>query len=281
VGNATASQIQVFTREGRQIAGLPLTSSEVINYLTPENGFLEQAEYSAEYLNGGTDGNFQGSSIHRSSPTGAQTLRFSASGFTPPVWSGDTFPVSVPTQAQTIALSIGTEPSVQIDVPQGVMANYIAAEMNALSADLGVKAQAQTRLLLSAVPDGQISFSLKSENTEPIDFVGTVSNSDLRDLAVIINARSSETGVTANVSADYARLTLNNAEGYDIIVGDVSTAGNGIEAPPDWPGRSTAHDSASDTGRGWQHKQIRSVRWRNHPNHPKGILPHNRFWRQE
>ena len=232
VGNATASQIQVFTREGRQIVGLPLTSSEVINYLTPENGFLEQAEYSAEYLNGGTDGNFQGSSIHRSSPTGAQTLRFSASGFTPPVWSGDTFPVSVPTEAQTIALSIGTEPSVQFDVPQGVMANYIAEEMNALSADLGVKAQAQTRLLLSAVPDGQINFSLKSENTEPIDFVGTVSNSDLRDLAVIINARSSETGVTADVSADYARLTLNNAEGYDIIVGDVSTAANGIELLP-------------------------------------------------
>jgi hypothetical protein len=67
------------------------------------------------------------------------------------------------------------------------MANYIAEEINALSADLGVKAQAQTRLLLSAVPDGQIDFSLRSENTEPIDFVGTVSNSDLRDLAVIIN----------------------------------------------------------------------------------------------
>ena len=232
IGNATASQIQVFTREGRQIAGVPLTTSEVINYLTPANGFLDQAEYSAQYLNGGADNNFQGSSIQRSSPSGAQTLRFSTSGFAPPVWSGDSFPITVPTQAQTISLSIGAEGGVDFEVPQGVMANYIAQEMNALSADLGVKAQAQTRLRLSAVPDGQINFSLKAENSEPIDFVGTVSNSDLRDLAVVINARSSETGITAHVSADFSQLTLNNADGYDIIVGDVATAGSGVELRP-------------------------------------------------
>ncbi len=229
IGNSAASQIQVFTREGRQIAGVPLTTSEVISYLTPANGFLDQAEYSADYLNGGTEGNFQGASIQHFSPSGAQNLRFSANGFTPPVWSGDALPIAVPTAAQSIFLSIGTEARSQIDVPKGVMANYIAKEMNTLSPDLGVKAQAQTRLLLSAVPDGQINFSLKAENTDPINFVGTVNNSDLRDLAVVINARSSETGITANVSADFSQLVLNNAEGYDIIVGDVATAGNGIE----------------------------------------------------
>ena len=42
-GNATASQIQIFTREGRQIAGTPLSQTDVVDFLTVENGFVEGA----------------------------------------------------------------------------------------------------------------------------------------------------------------------------------------------------------------------------------------------
>ena len=125
-GNATASQVQVFTREGRQIAGVPLSASEVINYLTPANGFLKNAEYSADYLNGMAEGGFQGSNVQRTSPTGSQTIQFTAGGFTHPVWSGDAMPVSVPTAAQTITLAVGNETGLQIDIPQGVMAGYLS-----------------------------------------------------------------------------------------------------------------------------------------------------------
>ena len=50
-GNDTASQIQIFTREGRQIAGTPLSQTDVVDFLTVENGFVEGAEYRADYLN--------------------------------------------------------------------------------------------------------------------------------------------------------------------------------------------------------------------------------------
>lgn len=44
-----ASDIRVFTREGRQIAGLPLNTDEVANLLTVDNGFASEAEYRADY----------------------------------------------------------------------------------------------------------------------------------------------------------------------------------------------------------------------------------------
>lgn len=44
-----ASDIRVFTREGRQIAGLPLDTDEVANLLTVDNGFASEAEYRADY----------------------------------------------------------------------------------------------------------------------------------------------------------------------------------------------------------------------------------------
>jgi len=231
-GNATASQVQVFTREGRQIAGVPLSASEVINYLTPANGFLKNAEYSADYLNGMAEGGFQGSDVQRTSPTGSQTIQFTAGGFTHPVWSGDSIPVSVPTAAQTITLAVGNETGLQIDIPQGVMAGYIAEQINDVRADLGVEAQAKTRVLMSDVPNGVISFTLTSENSSPISFVGSVNNSDLRDLAVLVNAKASETGVTASVSSDFTQLVLTNAAGSDIVFGDVTTQGDGIDLMP-------------------------------------------------
>ena len=45
-----ASDIQIFTREGRQIAGDPLTDGQAAALLTPLNGFVAGAEYRADYL---------------------------------------------------------------------------------------------------------------------------------------------------------------------------------------------------------------------------------------
>ncbi len=47
-----ASQIQIFTREGRHIAGAPLASEDIAAFMTVENGFLEQAVYRDDDLNG-------------------------------------------------------------------------------------------------------------------------------------------------------------------------------------------------------------------------------------
>ena len=46
-----ASNFRVFTREGRQIAGIPLSINEAHLLLTETNGFTSQAEYRPDYLN--------------------------------------------------------------------------------------------------------------------------------------------------------------------------------------------------------------------------------------
>ena len=46
-----ASDIQIFTREGRHVAGTVLTNEELADIITAENGFFEQAVYTGDYLN--------------------------------------------------------------------------------------------------------------------------------------------------------------------------------------------------------------------------------------
>ena len=50
-GQDTPSDIQIFTREGRHIAGTSLTTSEISSLLTSDNGFVDGAVYSSTYLN--------------------------------------------------------------------------------------------------------------------------------------------------------------------------------------------------------------------------------------
>ena len=49
--DATASEIQLFTRDGRHISGTALNSSEIAKIIKESNGFLKNAEYKNDYLN--------------------------------------------------------------------------------------------------------------------------------------------------------------------------------------------------------------------------------------
>jgi flagellar hook-associated protein 1 FlgK len=227
-----ASTIQVFTREGRQIAGTPLSDAEVMGLLTPKNGFLDTAEYRADYLNGTAEGGYQGARVERSTPLGASKLRLSGTGFTPQVWTGNTMPMSVPTAKQVISVQMGSDPSIDLQIPQGVMADYIAEQFNTLRGDMGISAQAETRVRIGAVPDGALSFSLTGENKDPITFRAHVVNGDLGDLAALINARRGDTGIEAHISADQKQIALVNTSGSDIVLGNVSTETGSLLAQP-------------------------------------------------
>ena len=230
--NNTGSQIQVFTREGRHVAGSPLSDTDAIQYLTQANGFSASAEYRADYLNGTADGGFQGMGVSQLTPQGAQTVHFFGDGFSPTVTASDSFPVTVPTPAQTISLSVGGDAAMPIEIPQGVMANYIAGEINQLSGDLGVTATAATRVELGDVPDGIISFELTGDNTEPVTISAGVREGSLSGLAEAINAQSVETGVRADISASSQRLVLMHDAGADIVLGAVNTSGDPLKAVP-------------------------------------------------
>mgnify|MGYP006101587731 FL=1 len=96
---------------------------------------------------------------------------------------------------------------------------------------LSARFSASTSLTLdNLVQTGTLTFSLQANNAAGI--VGTAANisatlttaSDLSALASDINDNSASTGISAIVSADLASVELVQAQGYDIVIGDVTSA---------------------------------------------------------
>ena len=61
----TASDLQIFTKEGRHISGSPLTDEEVNILMTSANGFSDSAQYRADYLNGYGASGYRGIKVER------------------------------------------------------------------------------------------------------------------------------------------------------------------------------------------------------------------------
>lgn len=242
---ASASDIQIFTREGVQIAGSPLSQTDVIRYLTGANGFLPDAEYRADYLNT----SYRGMTVTRVSPEGAASLTLSGAGFVPFQQAGTTLPLRS-SEARNLTLALGGETST-ISVPQGAMAGHIASLVQAQSADTGILASASTRVVLSDFTDGPVSFQLYGTNETPVTIRSAVSNGSLRDLAVALNAQSGNTGFTAHLSADAKRLILVNSKGDDLALSNVISPGFRIGAVDEggapYPGAQTLGGANSNT----------------------------------
>ena len=76
----TASNIQIFTREGRHIAGSPLTKLEKSTFMSTANGFSEQAVYNAEYLNLQEPTGYRGLNLERVKPAGTFSIPLGGDG---------------------------------------------------------------------------------------------------------------------------------------------------------------------------------------------------------
>ena len=216
---SAASDLQIFTREGVQIAGTALSQADVIRYLTAANGFLPDAEYRADYLNT----SYRGMTVDRVSPTGGATLTISGAGFAPFQQAGSSLPLRS-SEAGSLTLTLEGEVST-IALPQGAMAGYIASLVQGQSADTGLAARASTRVALSDIRDGTISFQMTGANSTPITINSGVSNGSLSELATAINAQSAFTGFTALLGADGTRLVLSSDLGDDLALAEVTASG--------------------------------------------------------
>ena len=76
----SSSKLQIFTREGRHLAGEVLSDSEIAEFLTEENGFHRFAEYRADYLNGTGNEKYRGIDISRSTVGGNYLISYGANG---------------------------------------------------------------------------------------------------------------------------------------------------------------------------------------------------------
>jgi flagellin len=108
-----------------------------------------------------------------------------------------------------------------IDVALGDSAKKIANAINIKSTDTGITAEARTTATLSGVSaSGLVSFTLEGSNTPAIPISTQVEADNLTSLANAINDKAIKTGIIATLSGDKTAITLTQAEGYDIKIGD-------------------------------------------------------------
>lgn len=119
--------------------------------------------------------------------------------------------------AQTVTVNghLGTS-SVALTTA-GASAKTIAAGINNISTKTGVAASAVSYAKISLSDASVLSFTLQGKNSTATNIAANITNkSDLTELSDAINAKTGETGITAQLASDKSSITLKNSEGYDI-----------------------------------------------------------------
>ncbi|MEJ6610171.1 MAG: flagellar hook-associated protein FlgK [Paracoccaceae bacterium] len=231
-----ASDIQIFTREGRQIAGNPLTDGQAATLLTPLNGFVSGAEYRADYLTSEDGVGYRGMSVDTFQANGLKRLDLSVSGLGSKGTSAELIsqsrtgnpnlipPNNINAQTITVVAENGAERNVTI--PSGVAADYVAEQLSAELSPLGIKVSSHTRVFLempTGIQTGTIGFDIAGTNIVPVSVATSVSLGDLTGLAEAINYRSTVTGISATLTNDSKRIVLDHPEGADIFISNMLT----------------------------------------------------------
>ena len=121
----------------------------------------------------------------------------------------------------TIKGSFGTFTAM---VDAGADARDVASSFNLLSGDTGVSATSLSKANLTVSAAATFSFTLQGKSTTTSQITATVtSTTDLTAIKDAINAVSGSTGITAALSSDKAGINITQSEGYDILIGDVTT----------------------------------------------------------
>lgn len=221
--SAPSSTIQVFTREGRHLAGAPLTAEQITNLLVAENGFVAGADYRADYLNNTTDA-YRGMEMRVSRTGGMQRIDIGANGDRASALGafGDV-PVSATDRyAMTVTLDNGR--TLSVDIPSGASAQYAAQQFNDQFGPLGVSAEAQNRFVLSGFTQtGEVSFDLESLNQRPIRIAAEITPENLGALVDAINGAASLTGVSATLNGNRDKVILVAEQAQDVMLSALAT----------------------------------------------------------
>ena len=222
-GSVSASDLQIFTREGRHIAGTVLTNAQLAELMTAENGFGDQAVYTGDYLNQ-TEPGYRGISLDIDRAFGMHTLTIGANGIgASSIGKFGGMPVS-PAEDQTVSVSLDNGVSATVDLKSGDAASDVAKLLNDKLQHLGIKASANMRVELSDLTTaGTVVFKIEGDNDTPISISASVVPSDLTNLVTALNDQSSRTGITAHLSSNKKRVILEKADGKDIFLSDYAS----------------------------------------------------------
>ena len=225
------ANLQVFTREGIQLSGKPLTEQQANDLITKTNGFAEDAVYTAKYISIGEDNQYIGADITRLTTAGAQTKTITAIGFSENLnlYAANSFPTSRPGMSSAMTITTAAGRTSDFTTVQGMMAGQIATKFNNENGNFGIEANAYNNLELFGISNGRLQFDIYGDNATASSIDVTVANSDTASLVTAINAKSSETGVSASVSGKGAVL-LSKFDGNDISLKNFSIATGTVSA---------------------------------------------------
>jgi flagellin len=132
----------------------------------------------------------------------------------------------------TITGPEGSETTDSIDA--GKSAKDVAAAVNAKESKTGVKAEAQTKAVISGLGGtGTVQFTLQGKDGSAENISSHVSDkSDLSSLRDAVNAKTEKTGITAQID-DQGSLTLISKDGYNIGIQDLSISSITGNVPTD------------------------------------------------
>ncbi|MFA8388046.1 MAG: flagellar basal body rod C-terminal domain-containing protein [Pelagibaca sp.] len=213
---APAADLAVFTSDGRQLSGVPLSPAQAAALLTPQNGFDPQAVYSTEYLNGAAP--FGAVGLDRQSAAGDYALTLGkGSGLA--TWIG---PQAGPERAGAQIGFDGADQSIDLQLPDGANASWIA---ETLTEALPVTARAETRVALDLPASGNLSLRLAGQNLTPISISADLGAGGPGALHSAINAQTVLTGIRAELSPNGDRLILVQPDGADIGLASVAMTG--------------------------------------------------------
>jgi flagellar hook-associated protein FlgK len=244
-GADAGQQLQVFTRDGRQVIGKSIASDTALQtlLLTPANGFAEGAGFSELYLNkSGVDSaksavGYKGMTVfYGAQATPQQQPTYDKQG----VPTG-TVPIAATLNgsrigiAQTTGLAVGAfvlngqtlgalAPRVVDSVTQAIQASDIASWINTSTTATGVKAQAINEI---RVPASQLKL------TWPLTLNSvSIPGHPFASMASLVDAVNGQTG-SSKVSAAISRdgdLVLSSTDGRDIQIDPPNLAGTAVNA---------------------------------------------------
>ena len=221
IGNTTASirsrtsasDLQIFTKEGRHLAGSPLSNDEIAEFLTLGNGFNKGATYRGDYLNSLDGIGYRGMTIERNSINPDNTISIGGDGSSPQIVVGTTLLPFSPTNDWNMKLP-GSQ---DLNIPAGSSAKYASELITTNFSQTGISATASTRVeLLHEGSGGTVKFRLGAKSNEYAEIEAVVSSTSLTSLAEKINQYIPKTGVTATVSSSGGRIVLESESGEDI-----------------------------------------------------------------
>ncbi|PLL12117.1 flagellar hook-associated protein FlgK [Tabrizicola sp. TH137] len=220
-GAAQGGTLQIFTREGRQIAGTPMSAADIALLFTEANGFLPGAEYVTDYLEAPGGVGYRGLTLDSDQASGLQSVTLSPHA--PVTWSGTVEAVASP--ARNILLEEPGASPIALTLPPGSSAQRLAQMMNDVYP--GLEATASTSALLTVAGDGRVAFQIEGTNGTPLVVGGDVAGGRLDSLLLSVNALTGSTGISAQLSPDGTRLLLTHPSGADLRITNLSHDGGG------------------------------------------------------